>query len=421
MRFSTRSIHSGHDPSDWAGASLMPITASAAYSSEDPEGLEAIFAGRSAGHVYGRLSNPCTTTLERRWAALEEGARGAAVFSSGMAAISATFSALAEAGEQVICSVSLFGGTRAYLDNILSRNGVRVHYVNHDQIRQAQDLKRLINAETRCLFLEILGNPRMDVPDIHIWAQAAQECGIPLVLDTTLVTQALFQASQYGVSLTVQSGTKFLTGNGSVLSGVVIDTGNYKWKDFPGKAVKAMTKKTGSDLAMLVYLRKIARQNMGASLSPFDAYIALLGADTLDLRMTRHSENVLALAQYLEGRGDLPAVSQIGLPSSPWNQRAGEYFGGRWGGLLTFRAGSRERAFEILKNLKIARVQTNLGDARTLVLHLESTIHREQSPQVRAEAGVSDDLIRVSVGLEDIHDLIEDFEQAIDRAVKENL
>ena len=415
MRFATRSIHAGHDPKEWAGASVVPISVAAAYSSESSEELADIFAGKTSGHVYGRLSNPTINTLERRWAALEEGSRGCAVFSTGMGAISSVFSALAESGEEIICSTSLFGGTRSYLDNIVSRNGVLIRHVKEEDVNNPKDLKRLVNSKTRFFFLEALGNPKMDVPDIKVWRDVAQDCGLPLVLDTTLITPALFRASDYGVALTIQSGTKFLTGNGTVLSGVVTDSGCYRWRDFPGAAVKAMTRKYGSDLAMLVYLKKVLRQNMGAALSPFDAFIALLGADTLDLRMNRHSDNALALGKYLEDRTDLHGVSQIGLESSPWHLRAKEYFGGRWGGLLTFRAGSQKRAFDILRHLKIAKIQTNLGDARTLVLHLESTIHREQSPQIREESGVSDDLIRVSLGLEDIDDLREDFEQALEK------
>ena len=412
MDFATRALHAGYDSSDWGGASVMPVVASAAFSAGGPEGLEDIFAGRAGGHVYGRLTNPTVTALERRWSALDE-ARGTAAYSTGMAAISALFTSLAENGEEVVSSSSLFGGTRAYFDNVLSRAGVTVRYVDPDDI---DALKAAVNPMTRLLFLEALGNPRMDVPDIEAWSSAARDAGLPLVLDTTLVTPALMRAGDFGVALTVQSGTKFLTGNGTVLSGAVTDTGIYRWKDFPGTAVGAMVKKAGSDMALLVYLRKVVRQNNGASLSPFDAYLALLGADTLDLRMSRHSDNVLALATYLESREDVPAVSQVGLASSPWHGRAVRYFGGRWGGLLTFRAGSRDRAFAVLKNLKLVTVQTNLGDARTLALHLESTLHREQSPEERAEAGVTDDLIRVSVGLESAGDLIEDFGAARDAA-----
>lgn len=412
MDFATRALHSGYDSSNWGGASVMPVVASAAFSADSPEDLENIFAGRAAGHVYGRVANPTVTTLERRWASLDE-ARGAAVFSTGMAAVSAVFTALSECGEEIISSTSLFGGTRAYFESILKRNGVKVRYVDPDDL---EGLKAAVNSNTRLLFLEALGNPRMDVPDIESWSGVAREAGLPLVLDTTLVTPALMKASDLGVALTVQSGTKFLTGNGTVLSGVVTDTGIYRWKDFPGKAINDMTKKTGSDMALLVYLRKVARQNNGGSLSPFDAYLAMLGADTLDLRMSRHSENSLALASYLESRADVPAVSHVGLESSPWHNRAKKYFGGRWGGLLTFRAGSREKAFSVLRNLKIVSVQTNLGDARTLALHLESTIHREQDSESLAEAGVTEDLIRVSAGLESPKDIVEDFARALDQA-----
>ncbi|MDF1567652.1 MAG: aminotransferase class I/II-fold pyridoxal phosphate-dependent enzyme [Spirochaetaceae bacterium] len=413
MDFATRALHSGFDSSAWGGSSVMPIVASAAFSPGTPEALEDIFAGRAPGHVYGRLTNPTVNALERRWAALEEGARGCAAFSTGMAAVSAIFTALTESGDEVVSSTSLFGGTQSYFNNILSRTGVTVVSVDPDDV---DAVRRAVTPKTRLLFLEALGNPRMDVPDVEAWSQIAADANIPLILDTTLVTPALFRAKDYGVAVTVQSGTKFLTGNGTVLSGAVTDTGVYRWKDFPGTAVKTMAGKTGSDMAFLVYLRRVARQNMGGSLSPFDAYLAMLGADTLDLRMDRHSSNALALAEYLEGRDDVPSVSQVGLVSSPWHERASRYFGERWGGLLTFRTGSRERAFGVLSRLKIARVQTNLGDARTLALHLESTIHREQSPEELAGAGVSDDLIRISVGLESIGDLIDDFEQALNGA-----
>ena len=413
MDFATRALHAGIDSKAWGGASVMPIVASAAFGTSTPEELEAIFAGRASGHVYGRLSNPTVTALERRWSALEEGSRGTAVFTTGMAAISAVFTTLAEAGEEVVSSSSLFGGTRSYFNNVLSRSGVGIRFIEPDD---AQALRQSVNSKTRVLFLEALGNPRMDVPDIELWAKVAQEAGIPLVLDTTLVTPALFQAGKYGVAVTVQSGTKFMTGNGSVLSGGVTDTGIYSWKDFPGAAIGESVRKAGNDLAFLVYLRRVARQNNGGSLSPFDAYIAMLGADTLDLRMSRHSSNALALAAFLENRTDVPEVSHVGLASSPWHERAGKYFGSRWGGLLTFRAGSRERAFRILRELKLARVQTNLGDARTLALHLESTIHRDQTPEEQKSAGVTDDLIRISVGLEAPADLIADFETALDGA-----
>ena len=413
MDFATRALHAGHEPADWGGASLMPLVASSAYSASGPEELEDLFAGHKSGHVYGRLSNPTVAALERRWAALEPGARGAAVYSTGMGAVAALFAALAENGEEIVSSSSLFGGTRAYFDNILGRSGVTVRFVDPDD---AEAARAAVGPRTRALYLEVLGNPKMDVPDIDAWAAVAKDAGLPLILDTTLVTPALFSAAARGAAVTLQSGTKFLTGNGSVLSGCLTDTGFYDWGSFPGKAVGTTAGKVGADEALLTFLRKVSRQNLGAALSPFDAFVALLGADTLDLRMSRHSDNAAALAAYLEGRGDLPAVSQVSLESSPWHSRAAAYFGGRWGGLLTFRAGSRERAFAVLRNLKIARVQTNLGDARTLALHLASTIHREQAPEARAQAGVTDDLIRVSVGLESPADLIEDFGTALDAA-----
>jgi len=417
MDFATRALHAGHDADQWGGASVMPVVASAAFSAKGPDGLEDLFAGRAAGHVYGRLSNPTVGALERRWAALEEGARGCAAFATGMAAVSALFGALTESGDEIVASSSLFGGTRAYFDTALRRSGVTTRYVDPEDL---DGLRSVLSPRSRVLYLEALGNPRMDVPDIDAWAAVADGAGLPLVLDTTLVTPALFQSRSRGVAVTVQSGTKFLTGNGTVLSGAVTDTGRYRWGDFPGQAVRDTAKRTGSHPALLVYLRTVCRQNLGAALSPFDAAIALLGADTLDLRMDRHSANAVALAAALEERDDVPSVAQIGLASSPWHRRAAEYFGNRWGGLLTFRAGSRERAFAVLRNLKLARVQTNLGDARTLALHLESTIHRNQDPAARAAAGVTDDLIRVSAGLESAADLIDDFTQALDGAGSES-
>ncbi len=412
MDFSTRSLHAGMDSEDWGGASVMPIVASAAFSANGPDELADIFAGNTPGYVYSRLTNPTVDALERRWASMEPGSRGTAAYATGMGAVSALFATLVENGEEVISSSSLFGGTRGYFNNILSRAGVKIHYVNPDN---PEDIRKSINPRTRLLFLEALGNPRMDVPEIQAWAQIAAESGLPLALDTTLLTPALLQAGGLNVSVTLQSGTKFLTGNGSVLSGALTDTGRYDWDTFPGAAIRGMIEKTGADKAFLAYARKVARQNIGAALSPFDAYIALLGADTLSLRMQRHSSNSLALASFLKDRTDVPEVSHPGLSGFRWHDRAEKYFSG-WGGLLTFRAGSRERAFEILRSLKLARVQTNLGDCRTLALHLESTIHRSQTAEELAGAGVTDDLIRVSVGLEAPEDLIADFSTALERS-----
>ena len=413
MDFATRALHAGMDSTRWGGASVMPIMASAAFGANNAQQLENLFAGRAPGHVYGRLTNPTVTALERRWASLEEGSRGNVAFSTGMAGISALFSTLVESGEEIISSSSLFGGTRAYFDHILSRSGVKVHYVSPDD---PAILKQTISKKTRALFLEALGNPRMDVPEISQWAKIAREASLPLVLDTTLVTPALIQSRAWDVSITVQSGTKFLTGNGTVLSGSITDCGTYDWSTFPGSFLQQFVNRAGKDLALTVALRQVARQNMGASLSPFDAYIAMLGADTLDLRMTRHSQNALALALFLQKRTDVPQVSFVGLEQSPWHKRAHKYFQGRWGGLLTFRVGSKERAYQVLNHLHLARIQTNLGDARTLALHPASTIHRNQDAEEKKRSGVTEDLIRVSVGLESSKDIIADFENALDEA-----
>lgn len=412
MDFATRALHSGHDPKQWGGATVPPVVASAAFSAPGPEALEDLFAGRAAGHVYSRISNPTVAAWERRLNALEEG-RGAVAFSTGMAAISALVWSLAESGEELVSSASLFGGTRALFDGIVARQGVTVRYVDTDDIR---GLREAISGKTRLLFIEALGNPKMDVPDMAEWSAVAREANIPLAVDSTLTTPALLRARDAGAAISMHSGTKFLTGNGTIVAGGIVDLGTYSWKNFPGKGVREYVKKAGPDMAFLAWLRKDILQNVGGTLSPFNAFLGFLGMETLELRMDRHSSNALALAEFLTGRDDVVSTGYPGLPSWPWHETARNLFGDRFGGLLSFRVGSRARAYAVLSGMKLTANQTNLGDARTLAIHPAATIYRDLSPEQIDAAGVTDDMIRVSVGLESSRDIIEDFRGALDGA-----
>jgi O-acetylhomoserine (thiol)-lyase len=256
----------------------------------------------------------------------------------------------------------------------------------------------------------------MDVPDLTSWSAIARESGIPLVVDSTLSTPALLRARDTGAALSMHSATKFLTGNGTIVAGGIVDLGTYSWKGFPGAGVKEYVKKAGGDMAFLAWLRKGILQNVGGTLSPFNAFLGFLGMETLELRMERHSSNALALAGFLENREDVVSTAYPGLPSWPWHGAARSLFGERFGGLLSFRAGSRERAYAVLGGLKLAANQTNLGDSRTLAIHPASTIYRDLEPEQTAAAGVTDDMIRVSVGLESPRDIIDDFQGALDGA-----
>ncbi len=407
MNFNTKAIHSGAEADPKTGASSLPIFHTAAYSYPDPQSLEDVFAGRKFGHVYSRISNPTVSAFEQKMAAVENGL-GSLAFATGMAAIQATVLTLVQSGDEILSSSSLFGGTY-YLFEDFRRLGITPHYIDPTDTAR---FEAAVTDKTRLIFVECIGNPKVDVPNFEAFAKIAQKAGVPLVVDATLATPYLFCAKEFGVTLVLHSATKYIGLGGTTLGGVVTDLGNFDWKSCKSEAVSTMAGKAGS-YAFLAKARKMMLTNSGADLSPFNAYLLHLGLETLSLRMERHCDNALSLATFLSAHSAVESVQYPGLPSNPFHTVAKAQFSDRFGALLTLRLGSKDRCFQFIRGLKIAKNQANLGDSKTLVIHPESTIYRDCTVAQQEAAGVYPDLIRVSVGLEDIDDLTEDFKNAL--------
>ena len=408
--FETRAIHAGISAERNGGATSVPIYESAAFAYKSPEELEEVFAGRRFGYLYGRVANPTVAVFEERVNALEAGV-GAIAAASGMAAVATAVGALTRAGDEILASTSLFGGTYHLFNKVFGRHGVGTRYADPLDL---DAVKAAVTEKTRLVFVETIGNPKVDVPDIDALAGVARDHGIPLVVDGTLTSPYLFQARDHGTAIAIHSATKYITGSGSAIGGVIVDLGTFDWRTSRDADIRQAATRMDPRFAFLSVARREILQNTGATLDPFAAYLHALGLETLALRMERHCSNALALARFLEGHPAVAAVDYPGLASSPHHEVARRQFADRYGGLLALRLGSRERCFRFAGALELARSQTNLGDAKTLVIHPASTIYRDCTDDERRAAGVTDDLLRVSVGIESPRDIIADFNHALE-------
>lgn len=406
--FETKAIHGGFERDGTTGATTVPIYETAAYAYPTAEMLAEAFQGRRFGHIYSRITNPTVAAFEQRVNALE-GGRGAVATASGMAAIATVLGSLTEQGDEVVASRSLFGGTYQLFNEVFSRYGVSVNYIEAtdvDAYRQA------VTPRTRLFFLETLGNPRLDVADIAAIAKVAKENSIPLVADATLTTPYLFCAREFGVNIVIHSATKYMAGNGSALGGVLVDLANYDWTKSRSPRINEMARCAGEN-AFLAIARRQILQNTGGCLSPFNAFLINLGLETMALRMEKHCFNAMKLAEYLLSHGEVGGVCYPGLPQHPNHHIAQQQFNGKFGAILTLRLGTAERCYGLIHRLKMVKNQANLGDAKTLIIHPASTIYHWCSEAERLAAGAFPDLLRVSVGIENISDIINDFEEAL--------
>lgn len=405
MKFSTRAIHSGYEPVHHRGALQTPVYATAAYAFATSQDIEDAFAGKSAQPIYSRIANPTTRVFERRIAALEEGT-GALACASGMAAITTVALTVLSPGDRIVSGTGLFGGTVQLFEGVLSRFGVDVHYVDASDARAVE---AAVNERTGMVFVEALGNPSLAVPDFHGIAEVCSRGGVPLVVDSTLLTPALFVPRTVGASVVVHSTTKYITGSGSAIGGVIVDTGAFDWRSFRGGVVPDQLPRVGPDFAFLAAARQQVLRDTGASQSPFDASLQLIGLETLALRMERHCRIAEALAQLLRERGLPVRYPEVGRGESP----ASRYFPDGAGGLLAVQLGSEARARTLIDRLEVASIAANIGEARTLVIHPWSTIYRNVSDEQKAACGVTPDMVRISTGLEDPEDMVEDFASAL--------
>jgi len=408
LHFDSLLIHGGLEAGP-AGATAVPIVQSSAFAYASAEGLEDVFRGRAAGQVYTRLGNPTSEALERRLAILEGG--GAAIATaSGMAAITTAVLTILRAGDEILSSSSLFGGTFSLFRDTLSNYGITARFVDPLDLDGFRDA---INERTRLLFVETIGNPKLDVPDVPALAHIAHEAGLPLMVDTTVTSPYLAGGAELGADILAYSTSKYINGSGTTIGGAIIDRGVFDWNSpkFPHFA-PFHTKYRA--FAFTARARKLVHKDLGACAAPFNSYLLSEGIQTLALRMERHCSSTLELARFLKQHPKVAWVNYPGLEDSPQHAVATRLYGGRYGGLLTFGSGDKSSAFRVINGLRLAKNLANIGDAKTLVIHPASTICADYDAQEKALLGVTEDLIRVSVGIEDCRDIIGDFKQALD-------
>ena len=412
MKFDTALLHGSFDGDKTTGATLTPIYQSSAFGQESAEQIEKIFHNQAPGFAYSRISNPTISSFENRITYLEEGI-GSVATSSGMAAITAAFLNILQSGDEIISTASVFGGTLDLFRD-LQKFGITTRFV--DRITE-ENLKVSVNEKTKAVFAETIGNPKLDVTDIKKSADLIHKYNLPFILDNTIATACLVKGIKLGADIVINSSSKYINGNSNSISGVITDSGNFKWTADKYPAMEEYIK--FGKFAFIARLRNDIFRNIGCCLSPMNAFYNTLGLETLSLRMERHCQNALHLAEFLENQDGVKAVNYPLLKSSHYYETAMKQFGGRGGGIITVRLHTKERAFAFINQLKYAVNLTNVGDVRTLVIHPASTIYAHASEEEKVTAGVYDDLVRISVGIEYIEDLLEDFGAAL-KYINEN-
>lgn len=417
QKFATNALHAGKDVFKNAGTTTVPIYQSASYVFEDASHAAALFGLTKPGYIYTRLNNPTNDVLEQRLAALEGGI-GAVVTASGASAIATTLLVLLKSGDHIVASNSLYGGTFNLLNVTLKRLGITTTFVDP---ANPENFTAASQENTRVFFAESVGNPKLDILDIKGISAQAKAFKVPFIVDNTVASPYLLNPIAHGADIVIHSLTKYISGNGSSLGGAVIDAGNFDWTSgkFP-EFTEPLESYHGlvyaealGNAAFITKLRIEGLRDFGAALSPFNAFQIIQGLETLPLRVAKHSENALLLAQWLEQHNEVAWVNYPGLASSKYNQLAKEYLPKGATGLLTFGLkGGFEAARKVVDNTSIFALVANIGDSKSLLIHPASTTHQQLSTEDQLKTGVSPDLIRVSVGLEDIEDLKADFENA---------
>lgn len=389
------------------GATQVPIYQSSAFRHDSAEDLEKIFDNKKMGFSYTRINNPTVESFEKRVTMLEDGI-GSVACASGMAALTNAFLNILQAGDEIVAACGLYGGTVELFDD-LKPFGISVKYVKENK---PEAFEAEITEETRLVFAETIGNPKLDVTDIHAVAEVAHKHDVPLIVDNTVATPYLIQPLKLGADIVVHSSSKYINGSSDAISGILVCGKGLKWDPdrYPGLAPY---RKFGP-FAYIAKLRNGLFRNTGACLAPQNAFLNNLGLETLGLRMQRQCDNALELARFLQGLGGDIEVNYPGLEESPYHESAEKQFRNGYGAIVTVRTGSKEKAFSIINSLKIPLIISNIGDTKTLVIHPESTIAAHISDEEKLQSGVFEDLIRISVGIEDIEDLKEDFKQAIE-------
>jgi O-acetylhomoserine (thiol)-lyase len=409
LDFRTRVIHECQSPSDWDGATLPPIYQSAANVHQTAENLSDTFGGKTGDHIYMRLTNPTNKVLEQKLASLEGGA-GAVVMSSGMAAITNSCLALLRSGDEFVAGNSLFMSTYILFANIFKKYGITMKMVESTDMAA---IEAAITDKTRFIYLETIGNPKMDVPDLAAAAKIAHAHGLPLLVDNTLATPYLCRPIELGADVVIHSTTKYFSGHGDATGGVVIDSGKFDWQGDRFPDFKPFIDRKGP----LAFLDKVWREhhiNFGTTQAPLHSYLTMLGMDTLALRMERHIANAQPVASFLDEHPAVQWVLYPGLSDSLSHQTAKAQFNGfGYGGVISFGLADQEQCFKFIDNLEMAYNLANLGDCKTLVIHPASSQYLSFDEPTRQKLSITPDLIRLSVGIEAVDDIIADLTQSL--------
>ena len=425
-RYETLQVHAGQEPAPGTNARAVPIYQTTSYTFNDADHGARLFALKEFGNIYTRIMNPTTDVFEKRVAALEGGVAALAT-ASGQAAQFLAITTIAQAGDNIVSSSSLYGGTYNQFKVTLPRLGIDVRFVDGTD---PENYRRAINKDTKALYVESIGNPRFDVPDFEALAAIAHEHGIPLIVDNTFGAAGfLARPLSHGADIVVASATKWIGGHGTSIGGVIVDSGKFDWgsgrfplftEPSPGYHGLNFWETFGpkgpfGNIAFIIRARVEGLRDIGASLSPFNAFLLLQGLETLSLRVQRHVDNALDLARWLEKQPQVAWVNYPGLQAHPQHKLAGRYLKHGYGAVLSFGIRGGEAAGRsFIDSVKLASHLANVGDAKTLVIHPNSTTHQQLSAKEQLATGVTPDLIRVSVGIEHIEDIKADFAQAFD-------
>ncbi|TEA78244.1 bifunctional O-acetylhomoserine aminocarboxypropyltransferase/cysteine synthase [Allopusillimonas ginsengisoli] len=420
MKFETLAIHAGYQPDPTTKSVAVPIYQTTSYAFDSTQHGADLFDLKVPGNIYTRIMNPTNAVLEERVAALEGGVAALAV-ASGMAAVSYAIQTIAQAGDNIVSVAKLYGGTYNLFAHTFPRQGITVKFAPHNDVAA---IEALIDENTKAVFCESIGNPAGNIVDIQAIADAAHRHGVPLIVDNTVASPALCRPFEHGADIIVHALTKYMGGHGTTIAGAVVDSGKFPWAEHkerfpmlnepdPSYHGVVYTEAFGP-AAYIGRCRVVPLRNTGAALSPFNAFLILQGIETLPLRMERHTSNALRVAQYLKAHDQVSWVQYAGLEDHPEHALAKQYYGGKPASILSFGIkGGSEAGARFIDALQLILRLVNIGDAKSLACHPASTTHRQLNPEELAAAGVGEDMIRLSIGLEHIDDILADLEQAL--------
>jgi len=421
FKFDTLALHAGYDPDKNKKSAAVPIYQTTSYLFDDTDHAADLFALKEAGDIYTRIQNPTNSVLEKRIAALEGGV-GALAVSSGQAAEVIALLTICKNGDHIVSGSSIYGGTHNLFKHTFKNMGIDVSFVDSEN---PESFKEAINDQTKALYVETIGNPALTVPDLERLAEIAHEAGVPLIVDNTFASPYLCRPFEYGADIVVHSTTKYIAGHGNSIGGIIVDSGNFDWDTgrFPGLVEPDPSyhgvkfQEEFGEAAFITKARVQLLRDLGSAPSPFNSFLTITGLETLGLRMQRHSENAQAVAEFLEADSRVDWVSYPGLESHDSHQNAKKYLENGNGGMIAFGVkGGKETAENFINQLQLFMHLANVGDAKSLAIHPASTTHQQLNDKDLKKTGVLPELIRLSIGIEDIEDLKADLDQALTAA-----